>query len=496
MAIWIQALSWTLIYSLGQGMLVYASLCLVLKLTPNASANVKYHLSLSALTILLAWFVATWWQQFHSLTLVNEQLSGSEVQHASYIYQPQWTARAIESQDGYHWLLSSVKVIFPWLSAFYIIGLMLMLVRLSAGMHQLFSLKKNEIAQADTLLVEVLGSLKKRIHFERPVQLFISAKAGVPLVIGFLKPMILMPAATIAQLSTEQIETILLHELAHIKRYDYLVNILQTVVETILFFNPFVWMVSAITRREREHCCDDLVLDHTREPLSYATALAALATHTGTVSTLTVAASGNSNHLFNRIKRIMEMKKNQFSYSRMVAAILMVTAITCSTIWLTPSFARTKKDKPDKSIASTSAPVQKEAQQGSSGEKKKQLPTKKDELANAVAPPAPGENAGTAKVNESEESKLINQMINDRLVDQFKGFVVEKKQHKLYINGQELSADIANRYLPMTTKEVIRVQISSFEERLRQHPNADFIQLLLPATLASPCVDYKPKEGC
>lgn len=113
-----------------------------------------------------------------------------------------------------------------------------------------------------------------------------------------------------------------MHELAHIKRNDYLINILQTIVETILFFNPFVWLISAIIRREREHCCDDLVLLHTREPLNYATALAALASYPGNASGLLVAASGQSYPLFHRIKRILEMKKNPFSYSRMVAAIL------------------------------------------------------------------------------------------------------------------------------------------------------------------------------
>ena len=279
------------------------------------------------------------------------------------------------------------------------------------------------------------------------------------MVIGFLKPMILMPAAAIAQLSLDQLETILLHELAHIKRYDYLVNILQVVVETILFFNPFVWMVSSITRQEREHCCDDLVLAYTEEPLTYAIALSALATHPGAAG-FSVAATGQSDHLFfNRIKRITEMKKNPFSYSRMIAAILIFAAITCSVAVLTPSFAKTKKDKP-KENAVTPKTVQKDI-------------------------PQPG---------QSEESILINKMIGDGLLDQIKGFTVEKMQNKLYINGHEQTAKIANKYLPMIKQDVMRVQVYSFPERLQQHPDESFIQILLPVSLSSPCVDYKPRK--
>ena len=455
MAIWIQSLSWTLIYSLGQGLLVYASLGLIIKLIPAISANAKYHLSLSALTILLAWFMTTWWQQFHSLMLANEQLHAVNAAHAIIIQQP---LQSIDAIDSYHQLLLSVKVISPWISTLYIIGLVLMLTRLSAGILQLFLLRKNGISAPEAVLDDLLIALKSRIHYEGHIQLFISAKAQVPMVIGFLKPLILMPAATIAQLSMEQLETILLHELAHIKRYDYIVNILQTIVETIIFFNPFIWMISAIIRRERELCCDDLVLDHTCEPLSYATALAALA-NPETVSVFTVAASGQSNHLFNRIKRIIEMKKTPFSYSRMIAAILIFAAITSSIAWLKPSFAHTSKDKNDKTIT----PI-------------------------AAAQKAP------LMENQSEENQLISRLIGDGLISQVKGFLVEKQKNKLYINGQEQTDEIARKYLSLIKQEVIRVQVFSFEERLQQHPDASFIQLILPVSLSSPCVAYTPKK--
>jgi bla regulator protein blaR1 len=463
MNIWIQSMSWTLIYSLGQGFVVYISLWFALKLMPTISANIKYHLSLSALTILFVWFATTWWQQFHALLSVHEQTLVAQAGNTNTIQQQLQTIRIIEHYDSYSSIMSSVNLFLPWLSVFYVIGLLFMLLRLSSGMMQLFSLRKNGIAEPDSVFNELLGLLKNRLHFEGHVQLFISAKAQVPMVIGFLKPMIIMPCAVITQLSMAQLETIVLHELAHIKRYDYLVNILQTIIETILFFNPFVWMISVIIRREREHCCDDIVLGQTPEPLLYATALATLANHPNHISRLSVAASGQSDYLFNRIKRIMEMKNNSFSYSKTVAAILIMTIIICSVVWLTPSFAHAKKDRPVEKTTALSKPVQK----------------------------------GVFIANNQEETQLVKQLIDGHLVDEAKGFVVEKKQNRLYINGQLQTVEIANKYLQTIKGQAIRVEVYPLQERIRRHPEAGFLQIMIPIQSSSSCVDYQPKKpGC
>jgi len=455
MSILVQSLSWTLIYSLGQGFVVYAALWLVLKLMPGTPSGVKYHLSLSALTILFAWFAVTLWQQFH---VASYQQSFVALAHNGVVTHPLTNIGATQNYGWYGSFLSIAVVIFPWLSAFYVIGLALLLVRLSAGMLHLFSLRKTGVIQPDKAVGELMISLKSKLQYHGSVQLLISIKAQVPMVIGVLKPIILVPAAAMTQLSTEQLETILMHELVHLKRHDYLVNILQTIVETILFFNPFVWMVSAVIRREREHCCDDEVLQHTREPRFYATALAALATDPVPFSRLSVAASGQSNHLFNRIIRIMEMKKNQFSYSRMVAAIVIISALACSIAWIRPTLPRTGKNKPA-AAASTA-------------------------------------NTGST-ANLSEESQLVNQLQSDGRIDQVKGFIVEKKQNQLFIDGKQLPADVASKYISTLKKDEIRVQVYPFMERLRQHPDAGFIEVLLPVMFSSPCVDYKPKEpGC
>lgn len=92
--------------------------------------------------------------------------------------------------------------------------------------------------------------------------LFLSEKMLIPFTAGFIKPMILFPVALLNRLSEEQVEAILLHEMAHIKRHDYLFNILQRIMEIVLFFNPMIWLLAKDIRREREFCCDDLVIDY------------------------------------------------------------------------------------------------------------------------------------------------------------------------------------------------------------------------------------------
>lgn len=102
-----------------------------------------------------------------------------------------------------------------------------------------------------------LNSLARRLRLSRPVALLESCIAGVPVVIGHARPVILMPIGLLTGLPSSQIESILLHELAHILRYDYLVNMLQTSIEGLLFYHPVVWWISSVIRTEREHCCDD-----------------------------------------------------------------------------------------------------------------------------------------------------------------------------------------------------------------------------------------------
>ena len=130
-----------------------------------------------------------------------------------------------------------------------------------------------------------------------------SALVDVPTVVGWLRPLILLPVAALANLTPAQVDSILAHELAHVRRHDYLVNVLQTLTETLLFYHPAVWWVSARVRAEREHCCDEIAVEICGDAADYARALVELESWRVSSATMALAATGGS--LFDRVRRIM-----------------------------------------------------------------------------------------------------------------------------------------------------------------------------------------------
>ena len=126
-----------------------------------------------------------------------------------------------------------------------------------------------------------LQQIAKRLGVERAVRLLASANVDVPSVVGHFKPVILLPASLISGLTPDEIEAILAHELAHIRRHDYLINLIQTTFETLLFYHPAVWWISREIRRERENCCDDLAVQACGNRVAYARTLAMLEENRG-----------------------------------------------------------------------------------------------------------------------------------------------------------------------------------------------------------------------
>src|SRR5690606_29204229 len=185
------------------------------------------------------------------------------------------------------------------------LGFLFLTSRLVMGLKQVSVLRK-EATIIDGRWAIRIRELSAQLGILRFVTLAESSRITSPIVIGVLKPMILVPTGMLTGLSTEQLETIFLHELAHIRRYDYLANVVQSLMECIFFFNPFMWMLSGIVRREREYCCDDFVLKHHSSRRAYARALTRLAEIRLARQALGVALGDDKHELLNRIKRIME----------------------------------------------------------------------------------------------------------------------------------------------------------------------------------------------
>jgi beta-lactamase regulating signal transducer with metallopeptidase domain len=220
------------------------------------------------------------------------------------------------SSDSPVLLPVSVAIVFigqamPLLSCLYLVVVAMLLIRTIHQYRQAGTLRQHGLHKAQPELRLFVDQIRRSLGIQKKVVLWLSSMAEAPLTIGFLKPVILLPVAMINNLDMQQVEAVLLHELAHIKKNDYLLNLLIRIVETLFFFNPFTkWLIHRI-RREREHRCDDLVMQFRYDPHSYASALLQLARSQPDHPQLAMAATGwDDRLLLQRVRRIMELKSD------------------------------------------------------------------------------------------------------------------------------------------------------------------------------------------
>lgn len=340
--------SYALLYSIWQGLLVYGLVFMLLKAIPHLNSRFKYSLSLSALATLTIWFSDTWVSQYNKLKGVTVYISQTAAEGSGVNFVRPYVVNTDASAhfDIFRDYLPLISKYVPFIIAVYCIGLAFMVFRFSLNLARLRPLATTATSEAPPQWKEFVHHWQLILGISRPVKLLLSHKVNVPMMLGALKPVILLPVSVVNNLTTQQVEAILMHELAHIRRHDYLINLIQTLVETVLFFNPFVWLISSVIRREREHCCDDLVLSCAADPMHYAQALTLI--EDDRINNLSLAATGNRNQLFNRIKRIMEMKKENIAqrrYSLLIVAVV-ATIFMASIVTFTPSFAqKTKTEK-------------------------------------------------------------------------------------------------------------------------------------------------------
>ena len=190
-----------------------------------------------------------------------------------------------------------------WVVMVWLAGAAVFWVRLAGGWVVAARMRSMLVRRAPPEWQETLRKLGARIGLSRPVRLLVSALVQVPTVVGWLRPVVLVPVGALGGLPAEHLEALLLHELAHIRRHDYLVNMLQSVAEALLFYHPAVWWVSGHIRAERELCCDDVAVSVTGDALTYARALAHLESYRPAHLSAALAANGGS--LADRIARLL-----------------------------------------------------------------------------------------------------------------------------------------------------------------------------------------------
>ena len=326
---WIHTLGWVLVHFLWQGLAVAVLIGMILHFLRNRTAQTRYLAACAALGLLVMAPVVTS-GLISTPTPEPEQVSYSagpetEFESARSAVDPILTsgestvapvemqiadAHAAEPSQG-NWkqhALTSLETVLPWIVIGWIVGVLVLSLWRFAGWLRLQTIKKQLTKPIHKFWQQRVKLLADRMRITRTISLLESALIQVPSVIGWLRPVILVPSAALTGTTPQQLEAFLLHELAHIRRYDYLVNLLQTMVEILGFYHPATWWISRRIRIERENCCDDLAADMLGDKVMYARALIQMEHLRSRPANLAVAADGGS--LWQRITRLVGIKSD------------------------------------------------------------------------------------------------------------------------------------------------------------------------------------------
>jgi uncharacterized protein (TIGR03435 family) len=321
---WAERLGWVLIHFLWQGLLIAVLYAGARRgLARGASANARYLLACVALAAMMAAPPVTW-----SLMRTSGANPDAAYQIRSVPAAVSEAARATSSTSASMTAASLQAAQFlPWVVVAWLAGAMAFWVRLVGG-WVVASRMRSVVRPAPPEWQRVLGRLGARVGLSRPVRLLVSALVQVPTVVGWLRPVVLVPAGALSGLPAGHLEALLAHELGHIRRHDYLVNILQSVAEALLFYHPAIWWVSGHLRCERELCCDDVAVSVTGDALTYARALAEWESCRPAHLQAALAANGGS--LADRIARLLGQSRPparaELGSGVLTAAILIVVA--------------------------------------------------------------------------------------------------------------------------------------------------------------------------
>lgn len=310
----VYALGWTLIHSLWQCMLVFGLLSLFFILSKKIQPQVRYTLAICSLACCILISAKTFIVYYQEISIANQlylqiqdsiQTSEQTVWHSVFEYINPWLD----------------DIVLLWTLGFFFQG-----YRYVIDVIVTNKLTRQSVSSLPEQWEQKLQTLVERVEIKNLVTFLQSSKVKTPLVIGFIKPVILLPVGILTQLPEEQIKAIILHELAHIKRHDYLLNLFQCIVRVVFFFNPFVLAISRAIDIEREKACDDMAVKISGDPLTYARSLSSFAEISNNSQTA-MAATKDQFYLLARVKRLFTKNHSLSQASEKVIALICVCTL-------------------------------------------------------------------------------------------------------------------------------------------------------------------------
>ena len=321
-----EAIGWMLLHSLWIGVLLALLTAPLLKSIPSRKSVLRYRIAWSSLIAFLMLSCC--------LLYIHWPEAGSALSAKESAELTLFAERQISKTTIFLKLLHVLKNALPQLVQYWSIGLAFFLLRFLWGFRQMQQYRHKGLRPIPGIWLERFSGYASEMGItHKAVQLFESLLVQTPMLIGHFKPLILLPAGAIAQAPPEYIESVLRHELAHIRRSDFLVSILQNLVEVVFYFNPFVWWISGQIRKEREHCCDDLAVGYSGKPQTYARALLYFQQSANPQAPLQAATLLPKNsRLFLRIQRLLSQETSlqqpkKFVMEKIIATLMLLFGV-------------------------------------------------------------------------------------------------------------------------------------------------------------------------
>jgi len=297
-----EALGWTLIHSLWQGLIIAALLALAIRFVKNKSPKLTYQLCCLSLLGLVAWMTSTFINHFHWPLEVGApfaELNASATDNGIAFF----TSTLSFQQNIDIFFQSFIQSYADELVMLWLLGVGVFGLKWIGTLYFTYTLKRQNISPAIAEWQQMAKHFSKKLGIKKAVTIVQSTKVDIPMVIGYLKPVILIPASMATGFTSEQMESIIVHELAHVKSNDFLIGLMLSALEVVLFYHPMYWWVSGIISEEREKVCDDIAVAQCGNPLLYARTLFSIAERKQQRS-LALSLQGKKNQLFDRIKRV------------------------------------------------------------------------------------------------------------------------------------------------------------------------------------------------
>lgn len=330
------ALGWVVFHSLWQAVLIAIVSGILLIVLRKKSSVVKYWLAnFSLLSVLLAAITtfiiySNHYQNTVDLSFTPVDYNASEVSKVVHDINCEPTEITTIQSNGIQKLSWSgfkdyINRNIYLIVTFWLLGVSVFLIKLLGGISYIYYLKAKMNFPPDEYWTEMLEKIKSKAGIRKSIELVESALVRTPIVVGYLKPMILFPIGAINRLESDEVEAILAHELAHVMRNDYFFNILQNIIEALFYFHPAVWWMSAQIRAERENCCDDKAIELCGNSMTYAKSLIRVQEMAYYSPTLAMSFSGNKKgQLLNRVQRILNQPQNRNNVIEKLVATCLV----------------------------------------------------------------------------------------------------------------------------------------------------------------------------